>query len=102
MSKYVNAIPGNTDLSTEEVENLSNVMELIEKQEYYHGGWSKISGGYAECEFVDYDDEVVYFNLLSGEKGSGSSVAYVDELTIGRIDLQNADLNTVARTKLVY
>jgi len=53
-----------TPLSDYEEEQLSEVMQMIENDEYHDGGWKNLNGGYAECELVDFDEEEVLFDTV--------------------------------------
>jgi len=84
-----------TPLSDYEEEQLSEVMQMVENDEYHDGGWKNLNGGYAECKIVDYDDEEVWFDLEFGQQdmGGGGTEDYADNITISRGVLNNKMLS---------
>lgn len=93
-----------TPLSDYETEQLSNVMQMCENDEYHDGGWKNLNGGYAECELVDSDNETVQFDLMFGQQdmGGGGSEEYTDNITISREVLANKKLSIREKVTETY
>lgn len=93
MNKYVSKENGVTPLSDYETEQLSEVMQLVEADEWVM--WKNLNGGYAECEFVDFDNEIVQFDLVYGKQdmGGDDEQDYTDNITIERKVLADKKLS---------
>ena len=84
-----------TPLSDYETEQLSEVMQMVENDEYHDGGWKNLNGGYAECELVDFNEDEVLFDLEFGQQdmGGGGTEDYTDNITIDRDVLSDNKLS---------
>jgi len=92
MNKYVSKENGVTPLSDYETEQLSEVMQMCENDEWK--AWKNLNGGYAECKFLDFDDEIVQFDLEYGQQDmGGGGMDYTDNITIERKVLADKKLS---------
>ena len=91
------------ELSKYQEEELVKVMQSIEHEEYHVGGWKSFNGGFAECELVEYKNDLVEFNLVFGiqDMGGGEQV-HTEEMTIDIETLANKKLTLDEKIALVY
>ena len=78
-------------LTKGELDKLKPVLEGLEAEVYYSGGYSKISGGFSACDMKDYDDDYIYAELSFGVQSDVENTRTVEDITIDRKTMEVED-----------
>ena len=75
----------NTSLLTvDEILELINVLDKIERNTYVSYNLQRISDGFATADMISYDDTHIYIELKSGVKSDCGDKIQTEQITLNR------------------
>jgi hypothetical protein len=72
-------------LSDSELKKLSEVMDSLESETLKSTSISKISGGFATTNIIDYDDNIIDIELQFGTQSDVESSVYSEQYKVSRL-----------------